>query len=430
MDNWLLYAMANRGKGGGGSTAQGAVRFLDYDGTVVYSYTPEQFAKLSAMPANPMHEGLTSQGWNYTLESAQSYVAEYGALDVGQMYITDDGKTRIYISLKDGRLNPRLGLAINGSVVVDWGDRSATDTMTGPSLTTTTYQEHTYAAEGEYVISLEVIGTASINGLHEGTSRLFWKAGADVNNNKSSLSSIIKVELGENVGINEYAFKNCSTLKTITIPEGVTSIGGDLSHVFENCFALTGITIPMGVTSIGENTFACCYALASITIPESVIKILAGAFQSCYTLSKMTIPKSATMGKFIFQYCIGLANLTIPDGVTSISSNAFAGCYALASIKIPEGVTSIGSSAFWGCYALASITIPESVTSIDSNAFAYCYGLGFIKFRRATPATVSNADAWSNVPTDCIIYVPQGSLSAYTSNSKYPSSSTYTYVEY
>ena len=138
MDNWLLYALANRGKsGGGGDAASATVRFLDYDGTVVYSYTPEQFAKLKAMPANPTHKGLTAQGWDYTIESAQHYVAEYGALNIGQMYITDDGKTRIYISLKDGRLKPRLGLGINGSVVVDWGDGSETDTMTGSSAATT-----------------------------------------------------------------------------------------------------------------------------------------------------------------------------------------------------------------------------------------------------------------------------------------------------
>ena len=158
------------------------------------------------MPANPIHEGLTAQGWNYSLADAKEYVEKYGRLDVGQMYITDDGKTRIYISLKDGRLKPLLGLGISGSVVVDWGDGSATDTMTGSDTATTVYQEHTYSAEGEYVISLNVTGAASINGANN-CSSLMGKIGGNSSTNKAYLTAIAKVELGEKISIGQYALK-------------------------------------------------------------------------------------------------------------------------------------------------------------------------------------------------------------------------------
>ena len=83
--------------GGGGSSTSNAVNFYDYDGTIVNSYTATEFANLSELPANPTHEGLTAQGWNWSLADAKEYVSTYGKLDIGQMYATDDGDTRLYI---------------------------------------------------------------------------------------------------------------------------------------------------------------------------------------------------------------------------------------------------------------------------------------------------------------------------------------------
>ena len=63
-------------------------------------------------------------------------------------------------------------------------------------------------------------------------------------------------------------------------------------------------------------------------------------------------------------------------------------------------------------------------------AFSGNSALASLKFESTTPPTVANSNAFNNVPTDCKIYVPAGTLSAYTSATNYPSSSTYTYVEY
>ena len=130
-----------------------------------------------------------------------------------------------------------------------------------------------------------------------------------------------------------------------------------------------------------------------------------------------------------FSGCYSLQSITIPDTVTNIGTYVFQNCSSLQSINIPDGVTSIGTYVFQNCYSLTSINIPDTVTSIGARAFASCYGLGEIHFKSTTPPTVSNSNAWSNIPTDCKIYVPTGTLSAYTSASNYPSSSTYTYIE-
>ena len=405
------------------------VNFYDYNGSLVDSYSTEEFLQLSAMPANPSHKGLTAQGWNYTLSDAKEYVSDYGKLNIGQTYITDDNKTRIHIKLEEGRLKPCLGLGINGSVVVDWGDNSAIDTMTGTSLSEAVYQEHTYPSAGEYTISIAVTGEITFIGDNTNGAQILIKAEGNTNTNRTYQNCIQSVCLGSGVtSVGAFAFSGCYSLVSVTIPDSVTSIS---SNAFYNCYSLVNITIPNSITSINSNAFYHCSSLVNITIPDSVTSIGHAAFSNCYALTSVTIPDGITsIGASTFDNCYTLTNITIPNSVTSIEQTAFNGCYSLASITIPDGIISIGISVFSSCYALTSITIPDSITSIGNSVFNGCYGLGFIKFESSTPPTVSNVNVWSNIPTDCTIYVPEGSLSTYTSNNKYPSSSTYTYVEY
>ena len=377
------------------------VNFLDYDGTILYSYTAADFAALSSMPANPTHDDLTAQGWNWSLANAKAYVAKYGKLNIGQMYITDDGKTRIYIHLEEGRTSPVLGVCPNGTVDIDWGDGTTHDTLTGSDTSTAVYTSaHSYAAPGDYVIQLTVTGSMGFGS----NCLLVYTSGRDPRNTVYQ-NAIRKVELGS----------------------GVTSIGDE---AFVGCFSLSSITIPDSVTSIGNYAFSSCYSLSSVAIPDSVTSIGSSAFSDCFSLSSITIPDSVTsIGDEAFSGCYSLSSITIPDSVTSIGSSAFNSCFSLSSITIPDSVTSIGSTAFSYCYSLSSITIPDSVTSIGNSAFWKCYGLAHIYFLPTTPPSVSNSNAFSNIPPDCVIHVPVGSLSAYTSATNYPSSSTYTYVE-
>ena len=189
----------------------------------------------------------------------------------------------------------------------------------------------------------------------------------------SGLTSFTVTIKKDVTSIGDEAFKNCSGLTSITIPESVTSIG---RSAFDGCSGLTSITIPEGVTSIGGYAFNGCSGLTSVTIPESVTSIGGGAFYGCSGLTSITIPESVTsIGGGAFNGCSGLTSVTIPEGVTSIGWSAFNGCSGLTSVTIPEGVTSIGWSAFNGCSGLTSVTIPEGVTSIGSSAFQDCSGL-------------------------------------------------------
>ena len=336
------------------------ITFYDYDGTIVASWTLEELATKTALPDYPSHEGLTCQGWNWSLADLK---ATNRKMNVGAMYITDDGKTRIYIRLEEGRTSPMLGVCPNGTVTVDWGDGTTPDTLTGTDTMTIKWTpNHAYAAPGQYVITLTVDGTMGFYGF--------------VSN--SQYGTILRYSSGSDV--RNHVYKN--SVQKIEIGSGVTGIG---YYTFYGCYSLASITIPNGVTNIGPQAFYACYSLASITIPNSITGIGQQAFYGCYSL----------------------ASITIPNGVTSIEGFAFYDCYSLASITIPNGVTSIEGNAFNKCYSLASITIPNDVTSIGESAFQNCYGVAFYDFSNHTSVpTLANTNAFDNIPADCQIRVP------------------------
>ena len=165
--------------------------------------------------------------------------------------------------------------------------------------------------------------------------------------------------------IGEWAFANCSSLISVTIPNSVTSIGNE---AFYNCSSLTNVTISDSVTSIGGYAFADCTSLTTITIPDSVTSI----------------------GKYTFYNCSSLTSITIPNSVTSIGYNAFYSCDSLTSVIIGNNVTSIGDDAFNYCTSLTSVTIGESVTSIGNGAFNWCRSLTKVNY-------TGTIDEWAQI---------------------------------
>ena len=144
-------------------------------------------------------------------------------------------------------------------------------------------------------------------------------------------------------------------IKTVTIENGVTSIGG---YAFYSCEELAAITIPDSVTSIGTYAFYSCDSLTAITIPDGVTRISEGAF-SCWNLTDIVIPKSVTsIGVSAFYDCRKLTAIIIPGNVTSIGKRAFSGCDALKDIYYA------GSEAQWTSAITdrAAAGIADSVT--------------------------------------------------------------------
>lgn len=438
---------------GGGAAAESDITFYDYEGTIVESWTLAELANKTALPAYPSHEGLICQGWNWSLADLK---ATNRKMNVGAMYITDDGKTRIYIHLEEGRTSPMLGCCPNGTVTVDWGDGTTPDTLTGTSINTVKWTPtHNYAAPGDYVIKLTTDAEMGFygNNTTDQLSGILRHSSESDARNRVYQSSVRKIEIGEGVPrIRSYGFRSCNALTSVTIPSGVASVG---NLAFCDCTPLAAITLPASLTDIGASAFSGCYALASIAIPNGVTSIREYSFSGC-VFSSFTIPNSVTsIEDSAFEYCAGLSSLTIPNSVTSISTyqlfrscsaltmatipagtttrimngafggcyalvsiaihanvisiegSAFSNCFALSSIAIPASVTSIGTYAFQNCKGMASLAIPSGVTNIAASAFYQCYGIAFYDFSsHTTVPTLANTNAFTGIAADCEIRVP------------------------
>ena len=588
------------------------IKFYDYDGTVLFKYIPLEFLALNSMPTPPTHTGMTFDGWNWTLTDAKDYVTNHGKIDIGATYTWSSPSTEIDIRLDNGRLSPYLTLGIDGTVTIDWGDSSATESITGSSTNTFIRTQHVYPQAGEYTITITP-DTGTTYHVGNGNNKLLMKnASGNINNEDYVyVHSVINVRLGEGIIIGGECFRtyrnlksvffhdvptltlncfrDCDALEYLCLPNNTTTItqnafyndcalkiiilqkeittvyseafrysfaeivcmnnkdvtyGNDsfanmrtLNHIyipdtqtalssemFRECFSLEEVIFSNALTTINSACFNYCYSINELNFPSSLDVINdTDAFGRCYGLSKVTfnkatmsklgknafiycnglkevnnLPEVTTYGIDIFRECYGIKELTpdshmtsipdgfvrgtaleefvIPSGVTSIGNYSFYNIDTLASVTIPNGVTSIGeycfnglnslvelnlpetvtdisrdafedcnglkkinlpsqltvlnSNLFKNCHALTDIIIPSSVTQIQGECFRYCYGLASIKFGSVAPPTLNNSNCFGGLPTDCIIYVPTGSLSDYTSAQYYPSSSTYTYVEY
>ena len=233
--------------------------------------------------------------------------------------------------------------------------------------------------------------------------------------------------------IGSSAFRDCSGLTSITIPNSVASIG---NGAFYGCSGLTKVIVPDLAAwcriSFSSNPLSYAHHLYSnenteitdLVIPEGVTSIGNNAFSGCSSLTSITIPNSVTsIGSYAFSSCRSLTSITIPNSVTSIGNNAFSGCRGLTSVTIPNSVTSIDEDVFSGCSSLTSFTIPNSITSIGEHAFQNCPRLRHIYVSSQTPAdcigtktfycTIDYARSNYEVYDYAILHVPMGTKEEY-----------------
>lgn len=373
--NNLATAISSIPSGGGEAVIEKDVNFYDYDGTLVDSYTSSEFANLSSLPSNPTHEGLTAQGWNWTLSNAKTYVNNYGKLDIGQNYATSDGKIRLYVEIQEYKKHVYVGFGINGSATIDWGD-STTSTLSGTSTSTGVYAEHTYSQTGDYVITIHSSATINILGASNTGSYLFTGNHTAVNQNRAVLNSVKKIELGSNVTIGNYAFAFMPSLETITMPT-VSTIGTSSLYY---CNSLKFCVIPNGITSIQTSMFQNAYTLEGVSLSETCSEIGNNAFSECRKLKRITIASGTTsLGSSAFLNCSSLEEVIISNTINSIPTYCFSGCSVL-NFEIPSNVETIGTYAFQGNGKAKGFNIPVGVTVISSNAFNVCTASSYFKF--------------------------------------------------
>lgn len=175
------------------------------------------------------------------------------------------------------------------------------------------------------------------------------------------------------------AFRDCTLLNFVTLPNNLTSIG---NSAFYNCTGLIGgLTIPDSVITIEDYAFYNCNGfMGLLTIGASVQTIGNYAFYNCRNFTgSIVIPNSVvTIGNYAFYGSTAYwGTLTLGENVRTIGNYAFYGCNGLVGdIVIPNSVTTIGEYAFYDCHSFGgTLTLGNSVTSIGNNAFRECYNL-------------------------------------------------------
>ena len=247
-----------------------------------------------------------------------------------------------------------------------------------------------------------------------------------------SCSSLAEVVIPNSVtSIGDRAFCGCRSLTEVVIPNSVVCINGNPffdwngkleclspSFVYEDNILfnkdksriisfrnqkLTSYVIPASVTRIEEFAFSRCESLTEVVIPNSVTNIGKRAFANCCSLTEVVISNSVTnIGKGAFHKCESLTDVVIPNSITSIGDRTFFGCSSLTEVVIPNSVTSIGKGTFANCSSLTEVVIPNSVTSIGGFAFMKCKSLAEVVIPNSVVCINSNSFIGWNGKLECL----------------------------
>ena len=198
-----------------------------------------------------------------------------------------------------------------------------------------------------------------------------------------------------------------AALKSITFPKGMTSFNTS-RETFGDCKALEEITFEGAVTELGQ-VYRYCKGLKSITIPDTVTSIVDWAFQGCSQITEVTFPDSVTsLGDSIFDGCTALNKVTLPNKLETLGST-FWDCSGLTELTLPNTLKTIGDSAFGYCTGIQELVIPASVTAIGDCAFSDWTSEQTIRFPwkvTEAPEKIAFGDYWN---ADCeanLVYEP------------------------
>lgn len=191
--------------------------------------------------------------------------------------------------------------------------------------------------------------------------------------------------------INDRAFRRCRMLKSVQLPQHLTTLG---KTVFSGCENLESCRIPEGIETLGFNTFYSCYSLKTVVFPESLKEIQSYAFEDCFKLKLPNLdhvkksdsyfnidPKEKRDTGIILTPTLSewpregytkrndIIKVIVPEGIKTIDKDFFNGCHSLKKVVLPESLIEIGEAAFYNCTELEHINLPKNLKKIGDGAF-------------------------------------------------------------
>lgn len=362
------------------------INFWDFDGTLLYSWTLAELATKTELPPLPSHDGLICQGWNWTLQDIKDAGRE---LDIGALYITDDGKTRIYVDVDtetwdDFVLN--YWQSTRNATTVDWGDGTTPETKNADSYIE---HRHVYASSGSYVITMSV---------KEGTTMWLGRDGymliARGETDSGRCAMLRRVEVGARVARTDpQCFRNCCRLESISLPQSTKVYA---ARAFEMCTQLR-VLIAADMDEIRQ-TFYNCVSLSAIATSKGTTQTNNYAITSTAVRQVNFDMTAARQAQSIERVHIKAVNGQVGD---------FMFCRSLLEVTIPADATTFVTAAFQGDNALRRVTCLGDIASIPAQVFQRCYPLRFVDFTHCTAVpTLANVNAFDQTHAQLEIRVP------------------------
>lgn len=364
------------------------INFWDYDGTLLYSWTLAELTTKTELPPLPSHDGLVCQGWNWTLQDIKDAGRE---LDIGALYITDDGKTRIYVDVDtetwDDFVLNYWQSNIN-TTTVDWGDGTTPETKNASSWIE---HRHVYASSGSYVITMSVKEGKTME-LGNGSNGRMLIANSETDSGRCAM--LKQVEIGERMtNVTERAFYAAVRLKSVAVPSGVLF---DPWRTFEQAANIRSVTAAF--SSAISQTFYQCTNLRAIATPKGMTQGDDYAVASTAIRQINFDMTAALSAQALERVHIKAVNGQVGD---------FSSCRSLLEVTIPADATTFVAAAFQGDYALRRVTCLGDIASIPAQVFQRCYPLRFVDLTHCTAVpTLANVNAFDATHPQLEIRVP------------------------
>ncbi len=290
----------------------------------------------------------------------------YGTGSIHRPYGTVNGSVNITITGGNiGNVYPTNGVAYTGTGI----------TLDLPrNLVITDYtNDFTYTLSNDKATIVEYTGNATELVIPSETDSGYPVTAIGINAYKD-LTTVTSITIPNTVtSIGDYAFYGCLNLRSLTLGNSVTSIG---AYAFYDCRLVTSITIPETVITIGEQAFDRCMSLSSIHIPSAVISIGAKAFADVRYCNSITVDEANTVYHSENNCLIKTSTKTL-----------IAGCNT-SIIPFDGSVEIIEEYAFYNRKNLTSINIPSSVTTVKRYSF-YGSGLTTVLYEGDSQANIT-----------------------------------------